>query len=134
MAKNGKTGETMATTLLFPAKSVVEKLSKAKRDTRKRVRDINDEFGKKFAKGVDEEHGDRRALNILFNLDSLDDKQLHVTWMHLMKGAEDLGIVARATAQGELFENGEDDDNDNVTKIGAAARKVSEKAGETAKH
>jgi hypothetical protein len=117
------------------------KLSKAKRNARKQVRDIGQTFSEKFAKAQEHDHVDRRAANIAFNLDSLSDEQLHVTYFHLMFYLDDLGITRRATKQEEMFSAGEtgaktpktpefeDDEDGKVTRIGAAARKVAEQAG-----
>lgn len=135
--KNGKSGptEVVATTLLLPPDELIRSLSKAKRNARKAARDAGQMFSDKFAKAQEEKHVDRRAANIAFNLDSLSDEQLHVTYFHLMRYMDDLGIPTRAKAQEELFEDGETGDGAHlngegkITHIGAAARKVAESAG-----
>lgn len=130
---NGKSSTPQATTLLMPDEGVIPKLSKAKRDARKQMRSAGAIFSDKFAKAQEEKHVDRRAANIAFNLDALDDKTLHVTYFHLLRYFDDLGIPARATAQSEAFEADETGpgvkDDDKVTPIGRAARKVAEQAG-----
>lgn len=143
--KKGKSGptEVVATTLLMPPDELIRTLSKAKRNARKQQRDIGQVFSDKFGKAQEEKHVDRRAANISFNLDSLSDEQLHVTYFHLLRYMDDLGIPERATAQNEMFEdketgagahlNGkgddEGDDEGNVTRLSAAARRVAERAG-----
>lgn len=136
--KNGRSSTTVATTLMMPPEDLMKSLSKAKQNARKQMRSAGQIFSDKFARAQEEKHVDRRAANIAFNLDSLDDRTLHVTYYHLMRYLDDLGVPERATTQGEIFEaehtgpglkNGEDEGETNVTRIGTAARKVAETAG-----
>lgn len=134
------------TTLIVARKEVIEGLVEAKTATRKKVATANDAFAKKFSNAVDKEHVDRRAANIAYGLAALEDEQLHVTLYHLFFYIKDMGLLDRAKKQEELFSaeetgpaptaNGaahrdEDDDVDQTTRIGAAARKVAEAAGAT---
>lgn len=136
--KNGKSGQTatVATTLLMPEATVLPKLSKAKQAAKKQASAASGVFGDKFSKAQERDHVDRRAANIAFGLDGLDDKTLHVTYFHLLRYFDDLGIPARAQAQNEMFDAGDtgpglkdDGEDSNVTRIGAAARKVAQAAG-----
>lgn len=149
--KNGKnTGqtETVATTLLMPAPKVMQDIAKAKRSAKKRTGVINGEVGDMIAKAVENKHLDRKACSIACQLDAMDDERLGVTYFHMLRYFDDLDIPKRAKAQNEMFEakdtgpglksNGKDDDGEgeetagNVTRIGTAARKVAERAGEQA--
>lgn len=135
--KNGKSGptEVVATTLLMPPPALISTLSNAKRNARKQARDAGQIFSDKFSKAQEEKHVDRRAANIAFNLDSLSDEQLHVTYFHLLRYMDDLDIPKRAKAQEELFE-GDETDKGHVNgkgaeaqPVGSAARKIAEHAG-----
>lgn len=133
--KSGKSGptETTATTLILPADTVIQKLAKEKRNAKKRMQSISGEIGQAIGKAVEEKHVDRKALSIACQLDALDEERLHVTYFHLIKYMDDLGIPTRAKAQEEMFDEHkveETKDDGKVTHIGAAARKVAETAGE----
>ena len=133
--KKGSTGETeaTATTLILPPAKKIQDLAKEKRNAKKRMQSISGEIGQSIAKAVEEKHVDRKALSMACALDALDDERLHVTYVHLMEYITFLGIDKRATAQGEMFEQTsaeeEPKDDGKVTPIGAAARKVAERAG-----
>lgn len=131
--KNGKGGptETVATTLILPPETVIQKLARDKRNAKKRTQSINGELGQAIGKAVEEKHVDRKALSIAWQLDAMDEERLHVTYFHLLRYMDDLGIPKRAKAQEEMFEDHNDGEGDDkITHIGAAARKVAEKAGE----
>lgn len=133
--RNGKSGptEATATTLLMPAESVIQKLAQAKRSAKKRTQSINGELGQTIGKAVEDKNVDRKALSIACQLDNLPEERLHVTYFHLLKYMDDLGIPKRAKAQEEMFEEHKSDTgggDGKVTHIGTAARKVVEGAGE----
>jgi hypothetical protein len=158
MARSPAKGEgsvTEATTLIFPKKSAWEEAAEAKRQAKKRASSANGTYSKIVARLVEEEHADRRALRIVLALDAIeDDADLHVTLFHIIDGVKKLGILKRAQAQEEMFDEnkidtaavegvqvpkkrgrprkgiGGDELPDNVTQIGDAARKVAETAGE----
>jgi hypothetical protein len=162
MARSPATGEgsvAEATTLIFPKKSAWEEAAEAKRTAKKRSSSANGTFSKVLARLVEEEHVDRRAMRIVLALDAIeDDLDLHVTVHHLIDGMKKLGVLKRAQAQEEMFDNDKIDTaaadsvkaprggkgrkgkgatgddlsaaaDGNVTPIGAAARKVAEAAG-----
>lgn len=142
--KNGKSGptEVVATNLLMPAPKVIQDIAKAKRSAKKRTGQINGEVGDMIAKAVENKHLDRKAAGLACQLDAMDDERLGVTYFHLLRYLDDLGIPARAKAQAQMFDaketgpgmkdkDGEADEG-NVTRIGTAARKVAERTGETA--
>ena len=109
---------------------------------------------------VEEDHMDQKAASIVFKLDAIEDPDdLHVVVHHVIDGLKKLGILKRALAQEELFDEHKIDegavegtpgpkrrgrppgggkkgvaiepDMTNVTHIGdAAARVVAEAAGE----
>ena len=161
MAKS-TTGEgssvTEATTLIFPKKTAWEELAEAKRTAKKRSSSANGTFSKVVSRLVEDEHMDRRAARLVLALDAIeDDDDLHTTMFHLVDGLKKLGILKRAMAQEELFDEHKIDDKaltraaaagakeakggrrkkgvggdelpEGVTRIGDAARKVTEAAG-----
>lgn len=158
MAKaTGEGGGTEATTLIFPTKKSWEEVREAKVTAKKRSSSANGAFSRVFARLVEEQHMDRRAARIVLALDAIeDDEDLHVAVFHLIDGMKKLGILERAMAAPDMFDNpdgaaleqvaaagakgaksrrkkngaaaGADDDT-NVHHIGDAARKVVEKAG-----
>lgn len=157
MAKaTGEGGGTEATTLIFPTKKSWEEVREAKVTAKKRSSSANGTFSKVLARLVEEQHMDRRAARIVLALDAIeDDEDLHVAVFHLIDGMKKLGILERAMAAPDMFDNpdgealekvaaaaakaakvkkkkgaeaGADDDT-NVHHIGDAARKVVEKAG-----
>lgn len=142
--KASKVGSLLETTIIFPPKTVVEELAKAKRDTKKRTQSMNGTLGEKIGKAVEEKHLDRKAFSMACQLDAMDDERLHVTYHSLLKYCEDLGVTKRASAQEELFEAGGDEpegklnggerDDGKVTPIGKAARAVAEAAGSDKTH
>lgn len=140
--KNGSTGptETVATALIMPTDTVIRKLAKEKRSAKARVGEINGEVVNSIAKAVEDKHVDRKALSIACQLDNLDDERLHVTYFHLLKYIEDLGIKKRAEGhekevfgfakEGDAEADDQPGDDGKVTPIGSAARRVAERAGE----
>jgi len=156
MAKStGEGGGTEATTLIFPKKSAWEEAQEAKRTAKKRSSSANGTWSKTLTRLVEEEHMDRRAAQIVLKIDAIeDDADLHVTVFHVIDGLKKLGILKRAMAQEEMFDDnkidtaamatagtkaakdsrrkkgiGGDELLDGVTRIGDAARKVAEAAG-----
>lgn len=108
--KVGTVGAEHETTIIFTQKGVLEELAKKRRDTKKQVQSKNGTLGKLINEAVEDNHLDRKAFSIACQLDAMDDERLHITWHSLLKYAEDLSIVKRATAQEELFEAGESDE------------------------
>lgn len=152
-AGGGEGSAAEATTLIFPKKSVWDELAEAKRTARKRSKSANGTYGATLTRLVEQEHMDRRAAQIVLALDAIEEEEdLHVTVHHIMDGLKKLGILKRAMAQEELFDQhkidtaamatggakgakgarSKKDDPTNVTPIGDAARKVPERAGEPA--
>jgi hypothetical protein len=151
-------GKTEATTLIFPKKSIWEDLAKTKRETKKRMQSQSGIYGSAVKEAVEKEHVDRKALSIVLKLDAMDDDDLHVTMFHVIDGLKKLGILKRAMAQEEMFDEDRIDDEalDKVKKprkagekngagkgrkaaagleqIGTAARSVAETAGDEIKH
>lgn len=139
--KIGTVGAALETTIIFPPKSLVEDLAKAKRDTKKRTQSANGTLGEKIGSAVEDKHLDRKAFSMACQLDAMDDERLHITYHSLLKYCEDLGVTKRATAQEELFDSeasgdepegkmtGGGKDDGKVTPIGRGGRKVAETAG-----
>lgn len=148
--RNNRTKVTTAatpapeTTLLLPPSSVITSLAKERADTKKRTQSIIGTLGEKIGKAIEEKHVDRKAFSIACQLDRLDDERLHITYVHLLKYCEYLGIAKRALAQADMFEErtapegetGEEEvegaETGNVTRLGTAARRVVETAGDAA--
>jgi hypothetical protein len=105
----GSGSVTEATTLIFPTKSTWEDLAKTKRETTKRAQSQTGMFGQAVKDAVETKHIDRKALAMVLKLDSLDDETLHVTMFHLIDGCKKLGIMKRAMAQEEMFDENRTD-------------------------
>ncbi len=118
-------GGALETTIIFPPKTLIEELAKAKRDTKKRTQSMNGTLGEKIGKAVEEKHLDRKAFSFATQLDAMDDERLHITYHSMLKYCEDLGVTKRATAQEEMFESGGDAEPEakivDSPKKGAAA-------------
>jgi hypothetical protein len=154
MAKSG--GATEATTLIFPKQSDWKEIAEAKRTAKKRAQSANGTYSSALADKVENAHMDRRAARIVLALDAIeDDEDLHVTVHHIIDGMKKLGILKRAMAQEEMFDEHKIDDEaltraatkgarnakagpkgggggskkGNVVSIGDAARQVAEQAG-----
>jgi hypothetical protein len=155
----GGSSVTEATTLIFPKKSIWEDLAKTKRETKKRQQSQAGIYGAAVKDAVEKEHVDRKALAIVLKLEAMDDDDLHVCVFHMIDGMKKLGILTRAMAQEEMFDDHKVDASaldgvkppkakaargrpkangkapragkkgDNVVHIGDAARSVAEQAG-----
>lgn len=144
---NGRSSTPQATTLIVPSKKVLvgasgeEGLKKTRRIQTQKSRSAMGVYRNALKESQEKEHLDKRAWAIVNQLDDLSDEDLHVTYFHLMHYLDKMGVTKRATAQEEMFEGnetgpspkangrGKDEDDDKVTRIGAAARKVAEDAG-----
>lgn len=107
MARSPATGEGSrpeATTLIFPKKSILEDLAKIKRETKKRMQSQSGIYGNAVKEAVEKEHVDRKALSIVLKLEAMDDDDLHVVVFHMIDGMKKLGILKRAMAQEEMFD------------------------------
>ena len=111
-AKDGKASVTEATTLIFPKKSIWEDLAKTKRETKKRAQSQSGIYGAAVKDAVEKEHVDRKALAIVLKLEAMDDEDLHVTLHHIIDGLKKLGILMRAMAQEEMFDEHKIDPGD----------------------
>lgn len=150
---------TEATTLIFPKKSAWDELAEAKRTAKKRASSANGTFSNVLTRLIEEQHMDRRAAKMVLALDAIEDESdLHVTVFHLVDGLKKMGILKRAMAHEDLFDDQKIDDKaltkaaasgakdakaagrrkkgvggdelpPGVTRIGDAARKVTEAAG-----
>lgn len=146
--KKGVVGDASGpetTTLLMPPTSTVKLLAKDAADSKKRMQSISGTLGKKIGDAAANKHLDRKAFGIARGLADMDDERLHITYFHLLKYLDDLGVVQRATAQGEMFESrgiedsdeteddtdGEDASEGKVVQLGQTrvAREVAEAAG-----
>lgn len=151
---DGNGSQPEATTLVFPKKGAWEELAEAKASAKKKSSSANGVFSKCVARLVEEEHMDRRAARIVLALYMIEeDEDLHVTMFHLMDGIKKLGLLKRAMAPEDMFDDRRVDASvadavkapkargkknpgvsgdelpDNVTRIGDAARAVAEQAG-----
>lgn len=153
---NGEGSQPEATTLIFPKKSAWEEAAEAKATAKKKSSSANGVFSKILARLVEEEHMDRRAARMVLALNAIEeDEDLHVTLFHLFDGIKKLGLLKRAMAPEDLFDDRKidagvadqvskpkggrggkknagvtgEDLPENVTRIGDAARTVAESAG-----
>lgn len=112
-----------ATTLIFPKKSVWEDLAKTKRETKKRAASHTGIYGSAVKNAVEKDHVDRKALSIVLKLNELEDEDLHVVMFHMIDGIKKLGLMQRAMAQEEMFDDHKLDPDglDGVTRPKKAA-------------
>ncbi len=143
--------EVVESTLLLPDSALVLSLAKAKLKVKKSNGTASGEVGKKIADAVENKHLDRKALGIacqLFNMHDHDAEKMALTYFHMLRYFDDLGIPEKAEKHGGMFtaaetgpgvKTGEEADEeaetdaggaDNVTHIGTAARKVAQGAGD----
>jgi hypothetical protein len=121
----GSGSVTEATTLTFPKKSIWEDLAKTKRETKKRAQSQSGIYGAAVKDAVEKEHVDRKALAIVLKLDGMDDEDLHVTVFHIIDGMKKLGILKRAMAQEDMFDDQKiDTDALDAVKPPKAAKKA----------
>ena len=147
---NGEGSKVEATTLIFPKKSAWEELAEAKVAAKKKASSANGVFSKVVGRLVEEEHMDRRAARIVLALHLIEeDEDLHVAVFHLIDGMKKLGILNRAMATEDMFDDRKidaealdevkpkgrrkkgvagDELPENVTRLGDA-RTVAEQAG-----
>lgn len=104
--------KNLDTTLAMPSSNEVTNASKRIKGARKQAKEISGTGGDYMRKFCDEKNGDRPAMNMAIKLDGMSDAKLHVTYHHLMKYMDDLGITKRATAQGRLPVETQQGDND----------------------
>ena len=101
----GEGSKIEATTLIFPKKSAWEEAAEAKAQAKKRSSSANGTFSKVLARLVEEEHMDRKAAAIVLKLNAIEDPDdLHVVVFHVIDGLKKLGILKRAMAQEEMFD------------------------------
>lgn len=128
--------EEVETSLMLPTATLVRDLAKLKADAKQKTQRINGTLGEKIAEAVENKHVDRWSLSKACDFAKLDDETLHLRYVHFMKYMGFLGVTKRAEAQADLFEQGPESEEageeeaTNVTSIGAAARRVTETAGE----
>lgn len=120
-AKGGTGSVTEATTLIFPKQSVWQDLAKTKRETKKRAASHTGIYGSAVKQAVEKDHVDRKALGIVLKLDEMEDDDLHVTVHHMIDGMKKLGILKRAMAQEEMFDEHKID-GDALDEVQAAGR------------
>lgn len=137
--------DVVETTLLMPDSDVVQSLAKAKLKLQKSNATSGGELGEKIGKAVENKHLDRKAFSIACQFNKMQDhdkEKMAITYFHLLRYLKDLNIPSIAEEHKGMFEAEEtgpgvkgadgDDAGGNVTHIGAAARKVAERAGEQA--
>lgn len=123
-AKTHTIGAELETTIIFPPKALIEELTKAKRDTKKRTSSMNGTLGEKIKSAVEDKHLDRKAFSIACQLEAMDDERLHVTYHSLLKYCEDNGVTKRALSQEELFDpNAADDVKEPEGKMNGGGEK-----------
>lgn len=139
--------DVVETTLLMPDSDVVQSLAKAKLKLQKSNATSGGELGEKIGKAVENKHLDRKAFSIACQFNKMQDhdkEKMAVTYFHLLRYLKDLNIPAIAEEHKGMFEaeetgpgvTGKDKDDEaggaTVTHIGTAARKVAERAGDSA--
>lgn len=155
-------GGAEATTLIFPTGDAWGELLRAKQSAKTKAASANGVYSKTLSRLVNDQHMDRKAASIVAALDAIEEPEdLHVTIHHLIDGLKKTGLLERAMAVPDLFDNpdagalesvaaagakaarskkppngaagksgSKKRDGDKVVQIGAAARAVTERAGE----
>lgn len=99
--------------LLMPPTKKVQDLAKDKRNTKQRVGEISGVHADAVRDASDKKHLDKKAFAIACSLDALTDEKLQVTYFHLLRYMDDLKIPDRASAQGQIFGNDEQEKEDD---------------------
>jgi hypothetical protein len=120
---NGAGSVAEATTLIFPKQSVWQDLAKTKRETKKRAASHTGIYGAAVKNAVEKDHIDRKALSIVLKLEAMEDDDLHVTVHHMIDGMKKLGVLKRAMAQEEMFDDHKIDADALETAAGKKAGK-----------
>lgn len=94
--------------LKMPDEDYVVRLHQRTGSLRKQARTASGQAGEMIAQGVDKHHLDRKAFAIARGLADMEDPKLAITYRHLLKYLDDLGVTKRATAQLDLFAGGDD--------------------------
>lgn len=147
--------DVVETTLLMPEGSLVKSLAAKKLKLQKDNAESGGLLGQKIGEAVETKHLDRKAFSIACQFNKMKDhdkEKMAVTYFHLLRYMNDLDIPNTAKQHQGMFNaeetgpgvngkdsgkdgaNGKDKEGaaggDNVTHIGAAARKVAEAAGD----
>lgn len=127
-----------AETLRMPEESFLGRLLSRVNSLRKQSRVASGQAGEMIGQAVEKNSLDRKAFAIARQLADMEDAKLRITYRHLMKYLDDLGVAKRATAQIEMFDqDGEENEQDEaeqggdgkVVTLNTGAREVAEAAG-----
>lgn len=123
MAKTtGEGGGDSATTLIFPTGDAWNEMLRSKQSAKTKASSANGTYSKVLTRLVKDQHMDRKAAGIIATLDAIEDPEdLHVTVHHLIDGLKKTGLLERAMAVPDLFDN---PDADAVEKVAAAGAKA----------
>lgn len=120
-------------TLLMPNTKDVVDLARRCKALQKQGREASGAMGEKIAQAVEDKRLDRKAFSIARGLEAMSDERLSITYYHLLRYMDDLGLEKRASAQGQMFEqeegtDGEDPPGDGKLRV-VASRETAEAAG-----
>lgn len=106
--------------LPVPSTNDVVNLARRCKALKKQGAEVTGQIGEMIAQAVEKKHLDRKAFGMARQLDAMSDDKLRVTYRHLLKYIDDLGVAKRATAQGDMFE--EEDEEGAGEPAGAEAQ------------
>jgi hypothetical protein len=117
--------------MLMPPTNDVINLARRRKSAKKQQAELSGTIGEAIAQAVEKKHLDRKAFGLACQLDSLSDEKLAISYYHLLRYIDDLGIPERASAQGNMFEEdaGKADETDDGKPRVVAGRDTEEAAG-----
>ena len=101
---NGEGSVAEQTTLIFPKKSELEELLNTKRQSKKRSQSASGTYSKALASAIEHGHVSRFAFSHAAAFADLDDEKLHVEVFHFIDYLKKMGVMKRAMAQEEMFD------------------------------
>ena len=128
----GKKGAKAAaeSTLLMPTTNDVVNLARRRKSAKKQQAELAGTIGEAIAQAVEKKHLDRKAFGIACQLDGMADEKLAVSYFHLLRYMDDLGIPERATKQGDMFDSETAEAAESGKPRVVAGRDTEEAAGE----
>ena len=108
-AAEAQAAKAADTTMPMPSENYLINLAKRCKSYKKQAQETSGMIGEMIAKAVENKSLDRKAFSMVRQLDAMSDEKLRVTYHHLMRYIDALGITSRATAQADMFEQDGDE-------------------------
>jgi hypothetical protein len=93
--------------MLMPTTNDVVNLARRRKSAKKQQSELAGTIGEAIAQAVEKKHLDRKAFSLACQLDGMSDEKLSISYYHLLRYIDDLGIPERASAQANMFEEAE---------------------------